>query len=60
MDIEKINENSIRRFYGAHRPKPIGTHRFFSVLVPFVEKNSKMIANSALASKNTKECIPRI
>ncbi len=42
MDIEKINENSIRRFYGAHRPKPIGTHRFFSVLVPFVEKDGRM------------------
>ena len=33
---------SIRRTYAKRSPQPIGEHRFFSVLVPFVEKDEEL------------------
>lgn len=32
----------IKKYYSSHIPKPIGKHRFFSVLVPFVEKDEQL------------------
>ncbi|MGI6177083.1 MAG: NUDIX hydrolase [Eubacterium sp.] len=32
----------IKRIYSDHVPEPIGRHRFYSVLVPFVEKDGKL------------------
>ena len=32
----------IRRIYERHEPAPIGKYRFFSVLIPFVEKDGEL------------------
>ena len=37
-----ITLQDIRNKYENNKPRPIGKHRFFSVLVPFVEKEGKL------------------
>ena len=34
-----INETLIRQIYTDHTPEPVYRHRYFSVLMPFVEKD---------------------
>lgn len=37
ISVEKVLD-----MYKGHKPEPIGTHRYFSVLVPFVEKDGNL------------------
>lgn len=43
---------SIRRTYAERSPQPIGEHRFFSVLVPFVEKDEELCLLFEVRAKN--------
>lgn len=33
---------AVKRIYSDHVPEPIGKHKFYSVLVPFVEKDGRL------------------
>ncbi len=37
-----ISMEKIKKYYSSHISAPIGKHRFFSVLVPFVEKDGQL------------------
>ncbi|SFE38423.1 NUDIX domain-containing protein [Peptostreptococcaceae bacterium pGA-8] len=47
MDI-----NTLKKVFEEHTPKPIGTHRYYSVLVPFVERDDKLHILYEVRAKN--------
>lgn len=49
-----ITIESIKKQYKERVPQPIGKHRFFSVLVPFVEKDGELNLLFEVRSKNLK------
>ena len=53
----------IKKLYKVKRKKPIGKHRFFSVLVPFVEKDGELnllfeVRSSTMDSQPGEICFP--
>lgn len=42
MSMKTINMESITEYYKEHKSNPIGTYRFFSVLIPFVETEDEV------------------
>lgn len=40
--LKQVDRDTIEAFSHSHESSPIGKHRFFSVLVPFVEKDGKL------------------
>ncbi|MEF9921935.1 MAG: CoA pyrophosphatase [Anaerovoracaceae bacterium] len=49
-----MNIDDIEKVYSSHKPKPIGAYKFFSVLVPFVEKEGKLNLLYEVRAKNMK------
>lgn len=52
--MEKITLENIEALVGERNPQPIGKHRFFSVLIPFVEKDGELNLLFEVRSKSLK------
>lgn len=49
-----VNLDAVRKTFEDRAPQPIGKHRFFSVLVPIVEKDGELSLLFEVRSKNLK------
>lgn len=59
----ELTLSDIRKTFAEREPAPIGEHRFFSVLVPFVEKDGELyilyeVRARAMASQPGETCFP--
>ena len=41
-DLSSLTMEDVRQIYRRHEPKPVYRHRFFSVLIPFIEKDGEL------------------